>query len=78
MLSFDNASKAAALRPRLRGKRYGEASRASGARWQPLSNPEAYSRSRGPVGEQLRLAGIPVVRFPDRIRGAESVMRGTR
>ena len=29
----------------------------------------AYSRAWGPLGDRLRLAGIPVVRFPDRIRG---------
>ena len=37
----------------------------------------AYSRSWGPVGERLRLAGIPVVRFSDRDAAeAESVIRG--
>jgi glycosyltransferase involved in cell wall biosynthesis len=37
----------------------------------------AYSRSWGPVGERLRLAGIPVVRFSDRNAvEAESVIRG--
>jgi hypothetical protein len=37
----------------------------------------AYSRCRGPVGDRLRLAGIPVVRF-SHLDGAEaeSVIRG--
>ena len=37
----------------------------------------AYSCSWGPVGERLRLAGIPVIRFSDRDAAeAESVIRG--